>query len=142
MGEYYAQESNQNPPLCRIVPHFWNMTCKVIAQLPFNPSFCSCRYPGGPFFNPLGFANSKTKSQPMRWKEIKNGKQSPCSTSGEKGEASKLPLKLMLWGCFISGSMLHWVQVAHSSVSIVQAGWLWWQWWDLLFKHMSQERAL
>jgi hypothetical protein len=38
--------------------------------------------------------------------------------------------------------MLHWVQVAHSSVSIVQAGWLWWQWWDLLFKHMSQERAL
>lgn len=31
-------------------------------------------YPGGPFFNPLGFANSKTKSQPMRWKEIKNGR--------------------------------------------------------------------
>lgn len=33
-----------------------------------------CRYPGGPLFNPLGFANDPTKPQPLRWKEIKNGK--------------------------------------------------------------------
>ncbi|XP_024372932.1 photosystem I chlorophyll a/b-binding protein 5, chloroplastic [Physcomitrium patens] len=31
-------------------------------------------YPGGPLFNPLGFANDPTKPQPLRWKEIKNGR--------------------------------------------------------------------
>ncbi|KAG0558663.1 hypothetical protein KC19_10G044600 [Ceratodon purpureus] len=31
-------------------------------------------YPGGPIFNPLGFAKDTGKSQPLRWKEIKNGR--------------------------------------------------------------------
>jgi light-harvesting complex I chlorophyll a/b binding protein 5 len=31
-------------------------------------------YPGGPLFNPMGFANNPTKPQPMKWREIKNGR--------------------------------------------------------------------
>jgi len=39
---------------------------------------------GGPIFNPLGLANDTRISQPLPWKEIKNGKQSPLSTAGDR----------------------------------------------------------
>lgn len=86
--------------------------CKVIVR-PLFTDFLSCRYPGGPIFNPLGFANDTRKSQPLRLKEIKNGKQSPSSTAREKVEVScssrlsalfadEMSLKPMLWGSAVS----------------------------------------